>query len=199
MTIKQLFAGLTVLAAIANTIPVKSQEVEKSHPDSYNRISISYRNVNFGFDGGGLNFNGGSFDYIHGFGVSKSIPIYVETGVSAAFTTKDFGSGSYGGYMTIDVPINCSYRFAIPNSEFIISPFLGLNFKGNVIGTNDVATDTQRWFNDSGFKRFQLGWNIGAGACYKKLYLGISYGTDFIQIAKKINTGTFKLSIGLNI
>lgn len=99
--------------------------------------------------------------------------------------------------MSLNVPINCAYRFALPNSMVVLSPYLGINLKGNVIGTSDLATDTQEWF-DNDFKRFQFGWHIGAGMEYKKLYVGLSYGTDFIKITPNVNTGTFKHSIGLN-
>lgn len=200
MTIGKLFFALSAVAVtLFASTSANAQEEEKTHPSSYNRIALSYRNVNLSSGGANFNLNGGSFDYIHGFGVTRSLPIYVETGASAAFTTKDTGSGSYAGYMTIDVPVNCAYIFYIPNSEISISPFLGLNFKGNIIGTNDVASDTQEWYDEGNYRRFQLGWNIGAGMNYKKFYVGLSYGTDFVQIAKKVNCGTFKLSLGLNI
>lgn len=48
------------------------------------------------------------------------------------------------------------------------------------------------------WKRFQLGWHIGAGFNYNQFYVGLSYGTDFIKIAEKVNTGTFSLGIGYN-
>ncbi len=199
MNLKKLLSGVTVIAAMVFSCSAQAQSETKSHPNCYNRISLSYRNVYFGGDYGGIGYNGGSFDYIHGFSVSAKIPLYVQTGASLAFTTKDIGSGSYGAYGTLDIPISCAYRFAIPNTNLILQPSLGLNFKGNIIGTDDVATDTQTWFDKYNYRRFQLGWNLAVGLSYKKLYLGLGYGTDFINIAKKVSTGTFQASIGLNI
>ena len=50
------------------------------------------------------------------------------------------------------------------------------------------------------FNRFQMGWQTGVGFQYKPLYMGISYGTDFIPFAShdgdRIDTGTFKINIG---
>ena len=169
------------------------------HPGCYNRISMSYRNVHFSDLDNGVSYNGGSFNYLHGFGLSATLPIYIETGASLGFATRDNDSGSWGGYGTLEVPVNCTYRFSIPNTELRLLPFAGLNFKGNLMGTADVASDTQEWFTDSDFRRFQLGWQIGGALEFKKLYAALSYGTDFIPIAKGVNTGTFALSIGLNL
>lgn len=52
--------------------------------------------------------------------------------------------------------------------------------------------------SDATFKRFQMGWQIGANLDIKKFTIGLSYGTDFIQIAKKVNTSTFTVGIGFN-
>lgn len=191
-----------MLAFISFSFIANAQETDNSKqnfPNAYNRISLSYTNVTFSAGGTSAGFNGGGFHYIHGFSLSSKLPIYLETGASLNFSTKDYGSGSYGGYGTLDVPINCAYRLNFPNSEFIFVPSLGLDFKGNIIGTTDVATDTQEWFNDYEYKRFQLGWQISAGMEYRKLYFALQYGTDFIQIAKKVNTGTFSIKLGLNI
>ncbi len=199
MNTKQFLATVLTILICAVSNSAEAQTEINSHPNCYNRISLSYRNVYFGSEYGGAGYNGGSFDYIHGFGLSSKIPLYIQTGASLAFTTKDLGSGSYGGYATLDIPIGCAYRFVIPKTDLILLPSLGLDFKGNIIGTDDVATDTQRWFDKYNYKRFQLGWYLSVGMSYKKLYFGLGYGTDFIQIAKKVTTGTFQLSVGINI
>lgn len=199
MRIKLFLTAVAVGLTATISTPAFAQESEPTHPNAYNRISLSYRNVHFSAEGSGVSYNGGSFDYIHGFSVSKKLPIYVQTGASLGFTTKDTGSGAYGGYATIDVPVSAAYRFEIPNTPLVLLPYLGLDFKGNIIGTSDVASDTQEWFSKYDYRRFQLGWNLGVGLLYKKLYFGLGYGTDFIQIAKKVNTGTFQVSLGLNL
>ena len=63
--------------------------------------------------------------------------------------------------------------------------------KYNMFDKDDVGKDGQ-------WKRFQLGWHIGVGATYKAFYLGLSYGTDFMELAKKLNTSTFKIGVGYN-
>jgi hypothetical protein len=45
-----------------------------------------------------------------------------------------------------------------------------------------------------------MGWHIGVGFQYKPVYVGLSYGTDFIPLFKyedaKVNTADFALSVG---
>lgn len=165
---------------------------------SYNRIGLSYRNVRFSGGGDGIGYNGAGFDYIHGFSLSSSIPVFLELGGNVSFTTRNNG-GDYGGYMTIEMPVNCAYRISLADNEFGLSPFFGFVFKGNIIGTSDLDYDTQYWYDSNDFRRFQFGWNIGLNFDYKKLYLGFGYGTDFVKIAERLNTGTFSLKLGLNI
>lgn len=174
-------------------IAVKGEE----HPAYYNRISMSFRNVNFT---GASGFIGGAFNYVHGFSLSSQLPIYLETGGTLSYVGKDeYGNGWDAGYGTIEVPVNATYRVCLPSSSIVIYPSLGLNFKGNIIGSSDMSSDTQEWYSDYEFKRFQLGWQLSVGMEYKKLFVGISFGTDFVQIGKKVNTNTLAVSVGLNL
>lgn len=163
-------------------------------PSSYNNLSLHYRNV----DIEDYNMNGFGFEWIHGFSLSEQTPLYFETGAGLNMCLKDEGSGSWAGYGYIDVPLNLTYRFSLPNSAMNLSPFIGVVLKGNIIGTSDIATDTQEWYSDYDFKRFQLGWHVGCSVNYKKLHASVGYGTDFIKIAKKIDVGTFSVGIGFN-
>ena len=49
---------------------------------------------------------------------------------------------------------------------------------------------------DYKWKRFQMGWHIGARASYNSWTLGLRYGLDFMEIAKKCSTSTFTVSVG---
>jgi len=180
--------GLTMTHASAQTTD------GPSFPKGYNNMSILYRNI----DIEDYNMNGFGFEWIHGFSVSEQYPVYIETGAGLNMGLKNEGSGSWGGYGYINVPINGAYRFTLPNSAVNLSPFLGLELKGNVVGTRDIASDTQEWFSESEFKRFQMGWHIGCSLNYNKLHASISYGTDIIKIAKKTDIGTFSIGIGFN-
>lgn len=62
----------------------------------------------------------------------------------------------------------------------------------NVFSKKDMGKDV--------WNRFQLGWHIGADVQFKKYFVGISYGTDFIKAFKQknysVNTGTLNVTLG---
>lgn len=121
-----------------------------------------------------------------------------------------------------NIPINFGYRYSI-NENLSIDPYIGLNFKFNILAQGDIeskANDNDYLnnaasdiINDMGsinflnkddmmgmqWKTFQMGWHIGAGVNYKRLYLGLRYGTDFIKIAEGTNSSNFYLSLGVNL
>lgn len=228
------------LAAVAMLATVSASA------EGYNRIGVSYNNNHFGFNKwmkagfgdliDGISLNGAGVSYIHGFGLSESLPMFIETGINFNFGA---GTGDLGLYyndyyginmsakvkaqnINLQVPVNFVYRLAV-NEDFAISPFAGLNFKFNVMTrlklevSADGETDDTDWyslfsgddmdefFGDDGTgNRFQMGWHIGAGFQYKPLYLGISYGTDFIAAyshkfygkSAKVSTGNLTVSLG---
>lgn len=55
----------------------------------YDRVSVSYVNTKLANDAKGaddISLNGVGLDYIHGFSLSKSFPLYLETGVKATLS-----------------------------------------------------------------------------------------------------------------
>ncbi len=204
----------------------------------YDRLSVSFMSETISPDkGDNTSLSGVSIDYIHGFSLSKTLPIFLETGVdfSAGFKSNDVEEKNllYGDsesvkttLMSLAIPVNVAYKFNV-NPDFSIQPFLGLNFKFNIVGKqkykvefkdsdeqeafdtyiedSDIKLDTNMFDKkdlndnkDAVWKRFQMGWHIGAGINYKQLWIGLSYGTDFISLCKKTNTSTFKVGVGIN-
>lgn len=204
---------MTILSVLAVSGVMNAETVESvsQYPD-YNLIGISYTNILFDIEEDqDISMNGFSANYTHGFNLIKKLPLYFETGVNFSFGIfnkiykyKDKGEK----YKTseklsfISVPLNIAYKFDV-NDKFSVKPFLGLNAKVNVLGKTTVSYDGEKesmnWYdkdNDGYFKRFQLGWHIGVGAQYSKIYLGLDYGTDFIKLADEIGTGTFNFTVG---
>lgn len=218
--LKVLFAA----AFIAISAPAFAQFANSGSSSSstdtedYNRVSITYNNIDLSPDGGdGFGLNGVGVDYIHGFSLSSELPLFIETGAkfTAAFHSESLDDGYEDfdmkyTFMSLAVPVNVAYKFAI-GEDMSIQPYAGLNFKFNVVGKIKASYDgdSESWsvfdkddmdeleMGDT-WKRFQLGWHIGAGLNYKQFYVGLSYGTDFIKIAKKTNTGTFAVGVGYN-
>lgn len=185
----------------------------------YDRIGIEYLNRTISYDGSSdddQSTNGVGIYYLHGISLSKDLPLFLEIGGKLDV---GFWSDTYEGYyedfdtklttMSLSVPVNLAYKLSFGNGDFSILPYLGLNFRGNILAKQkfegDGEDETIDLFDkddvgkDEAWKRFQLGWHIGAGFNYKQFYLGLSYGTDFIKIAKKTSTGTFAVGIGVNI
>lgn len=147
------FANTGTGAANANT--TTSGSVKDTNP--YNRFSVSYVNETAHpdyKDADNQSTSGFGLKYIHGFSLSQSLPLFLETGVDMHIGfwsdvindkyTVRYGN-NYDGYhsydaeqkqklttMNLAIPVNLAYKFNI-NESFSIQPYLGLNFKFNVL------------------------------------------------------------------
>lgn len=195
-----------------------------ANTESYNMFSGSYtfnhfsNSVPSGFTpASSYGINGGTLTYLHGFSISNSYPMFIETGASIFFgggtqnvTWEDYYYvyESTNSYLlaNLAVPVNFAYRFNI-NDFFAIKPYLGLNAKINIFGKSAIA-DTGNWVNlfskdDMGeiaWNRFQLGWHVGIDFELTKVIIGLEFGTDFIPAMNyekfKTNSMTFNLRFG---
>ena len=192
--------------------------------NGYSRLEAAYNPVTLKWDDSDDDekMTGISLGYIKGFSISKSMPLYVETGLRftyAFWSDEEDNTESKMTYMNLSVPINLAYRFAIPNSEIAITPFVGLTLKGNLIGKSEYEysydDETEKsetnWFDEKyddedeydedkdygyGAKRIQFGWNIGANVSYNKFNVGICYGSDFSELWKETKTSNLAVSVG---
>lgn len=121
----------------------------------------------------------------------------------------EYEDDSYGDekpkmtYMAINVPVSVTYRWAVGN-KLSIEPYAGVNFRINVIGKMKSGDFKMNFFkkdevgDDLVWNRFQLGGQIGVGVNYSKLYAGIGYGFDFMELAKKTKLSTLSITLGFN-
>lgn len=191
---------------------------------TYSRIELSYNPISWDIDGDDDDtddLTGISFGYVKGFSISKSMPLYVETGLRLTYawwSDDEDGTEYKDTYMGLTIPVNLTYRFAIPNSKVLISPFVGLTLKGNIIGKSEAdyedGEDSEiNWFDDKwekgdeydedkdygyGAKRFQIGWNIGANVSFNQFNVGLSYGSDFSELWEDTKTSNWAISVGYN-
>lgn len=112
------------------------------------------------------------------------------------------------------IPVNLIYAFQIPNSSVKLLPFVGANLRYNISGKRKYSFEgDEEWDDDelemdvfdkkdmgsskATWKRFQLGWNIGVKAQFGKNFLvGLSYGNDFSELAKKTKMQTTSITLG---
>jgi len=206
---------LLALALGCMSLSMTAQRASDANLDgdlrSYNRIGISYNNENYSFnndysdesDIDGLSLNGVGIDYIHGFHITESLPLFIETGLNfnlnfGSKTEKD-SSEKYevkSQDYNFQVPVNFVWRFNL-GENLHLDPYVGLNFKLHLATKikesyeNEYDSENYDWFSvfdkddmdggDYTWNRFQMGWHVGAGITYSSIYFGLQYGTDFIS------------------
>lgn len=243
---KKTIAALAV-ALMAVSMPAAS------FGESYNRVQASYLNDHYGYnkhfgeDAASFSANGIGVSYVHGFGLSESLPMFIETGLqfntaiksttleSDRFDVEHLGETYYVDAkskekftnINLAVPVNFVWRFNVADN-LTIAPYAGINFRVNVLGKVKYSVDldtnlpddfedemlegvedadassnlySKKDMGDDGtWNRFQMGWQIGVGAEYSNIYLGVQYGTDFIPAFKyekaKVNTGRLAVTVG---
>lgn len=225
MQVNKLFLTLCLLAMtttasaqFANAGAGKSRKggsVLVKETDPYNRIYVSYSPMNYVPDSPmileGLKLTGFSVGYLRGINLSCDLPLFLEVGGNMAYSYGDFYNTVDYKLLSVNVPVNVAYKLTFGDSGFSLTPFLGLNFRYNILRKAesplfDYLYDyDEDWFEDPGYylymgewKRFQVGWQIGVGFNYKKLYVGVSYGSDFSEIAESVKARTPRISLGLN-
>lgn len=191
---------------------------------SYSLSSFNDRDKDYGdeyqkaIDNSGLSdkLNAFSIGYNHAINLTPSTPLYLEIGAALQYafysdeaTEKDHYEEVTLKYtanmLTAKVPVSLLYHVAIPNSDFAIEPFAGIDFKYNIIGTakrevtykyyGETKKDEDKLDNIFDKKdcdghqanRFQAGWHVGANFVYKKAFIGISYGQDFSKFHDDID------------
>lgn len=212
-----VMASTTAFAQFANSGSgnnSSSDDIVKS----YDRVAVSYNSYKLSFDDDDYDdtsLNGIGAEWIHGFSLSSTTPIYLETGLKFIYGFKSDDEEDYCTMkfttMNLSVPINIAYRFTFSgNSDLAITPFTGVTLKGNLTAKekyeyDDDDEDEYDWFDKDDVggskytaKRFQFGWQIGAGLSYKALYVGLSYGLDFSEFQKKVKTSNFAVTLGYN-
>ncbi len=204
LTVLLLAAATTASAQFAGGKSNGAHSSATASTESWNRAFASYNNISVNFDVEGADdysLNGVSVGYERGFSVSHNIPLFIK--VSPQLT---YAGGSEKGvkttYMGVNVPVSAAYRWAV--GKVSIEPYAGINFRVNIIGKQKIGDYKRDCFKkedmgeDATWNRFQLGGQIGVGVNYNKLYAGIGYGFDFMELAKKTKLSTLSITIGYN-
>lgn len=206
------FANAT--AGGSGTTKAKSQMVKDT--ENYSRVSVSYNPLKVKFDVEGVSdvkMNGFSAGYTYGLNILKTAPLFVEFGANVMYASgkesdgvEDWSYEQTYNTLSLNVPVSVSYKFSFAD-KMSLSPFVGLNIRGLLLakgkytesssyyeGVNYFDEDTL----DDPWKRVQVGWQIGVGFNYKKLYVGVAYGSDFSEITKKAKLSFTTISLGYN-
>lgn len=185
--------------------------------DNYSRIYASFNVLNV--DDLDDNFKGATIGIVWGSNITQNVqPIFFESGVEATWNTYEesgYDETTKINLLSFSVPMNLVYKVEVPNTNAILSPFVGLNLKYHAMGKAKWEDD---YYNESEsydifdkkdmygdpFKRFQVGMNLGIGISINNLYIGYKFQPDFTPIMKdsyyneKIKTRTHQISLGVN-
>lgn len=218
---KKIFIMAACLVAMATTASAQfmgggSASSSSSDGEGYTSIRLHYNNFE-------IEPKNGSFDAVPSFGISlvkgwaisQSMPLFLEAGVGASYTTGELIKSEYGkleySAISAEIPVNIGYKFQI-NDDFAIMPFAGVSARYNITGKAEYkANDGDGYdydyedyedYEDEGAeedaKKFQFGWQIGARAMYNQFSVGVSYGADFNEITDDCKAKSLIISVGYN-
>lgn len=241
-----LLMATTASAQFSNTgssgSKSKSGSVLSMNTDPYTRVFVGYSPLKLtakastphGDTEEDMNFKGITAGLVHGISLSDRLPFFVELGANLQYSAhKDEESDDYPDeyyrwteetkywFLSMNIPVNLSYKFSLADDKFGITPFVGLNFRVNFTGENYVKGKEASYsyshcanlFDDSkdemdiaAWNHFQMGLNVGLNLNYQNLSLGVQYTTDFMPIYKfddghnyeyKGNVGVTTISLGV--
>ncbi|MDO4933924.1 MAG: hypothetical protein Q4E71_04885 [Prevotella sp.] len=208
-----LMAIAAVMSLGASAQLVSSNTLTNKASKNYSRLSVSYNSISMDKDWIDGGMNGFSLAWTKGISVSSSTPLFIETGLGATFAFKS-DDNKYADvshkFIGVTVPINLAYKWNISNTDINLIPFVGVYLRGNLYGNTNYSNDEYdidedtNWFDDyddDGMEaaRLSFGWNIGVGFEYSKLYVGLSYGSDFNEFIEKADKpGIFSATVGFN-
>ena len=186
------------VAVLLSAISISSYAQFSSGGFSLSENSL-YWGARFGVTGAKLTGNldlgmkaGMTLAGVVGIRLSESTPVFLESGLyyTERGGKKNKRSVSYNG---LEIPLLVKYGFQV--DEFAILPFLGPYFSYAVSGKAKIAGeggktvyvgafDEKKW---TGLKRANMGFKVGVGAEYNKLYLEVGYQLGVTDISKNGN------------
>lgn len=182
-----------------------SSTLSSDDVNGYNSLYFQYNPQKLKDESG---YNGLVLGWKNGIALSSSQPFFLEAGLAFQYTfySKDDVKTNIG---TLSIPLNLTYRIAIPDSKFAIAPYLGFALKGHLWGkqkfdSNYYGDDDINLFSDDDMSgdpanRIQVAFQVGANFCLDKAYLGVGYGTDLSDFTKKCKFSSLNLTLGFNL
>lgn len=165
--------------------------------------------------GDSQSFTGLALTWLTASNITPSLPLYLETGLGVQYSFYSESEDSkYGNseekfnMISLKMPINLIFNYQIPNTAINIDPYIGIRLRGNILGEatieNSYGDKSYNVFDkdDMGgseytWNRFQIGWQIGLKARFNSLIVGLGYGSDFSEIAKKVKINETQISLGV--
>ena len=133
-----------------------------ANTDAWQGVTASYNIGSLSYDIDGAedtDLNGFSIGFVKAFSISKSLPLFVETGLNFTYATgekidsdyDEWYDNRYGVYITetceqkyeytyygVTIPVNLAYKYVV-NDELQVIPFTGVYFRGNISAKVDYT------------------------------------------------------------
>lgn len=157
---KFLFLAIASIMSLGASAQLISSNTVTYHKEKngYDRVGVSYNSLKPDVDEADSN-SGISLSWTKGIPVTNSVPLFVETGLTATYAFDNING------LTATIPVNVTYKIPVTDG-FNIAPLAGLTFNGHIFQDPD----------DVNF--FTLGWQAGANFEFGKFYVGVTYGGD---------------------
>ena len=241
MIMKKLMLVAAMAAFILMDVTASAQFVQSSgrpggassaDPEAlFSTVDFTYSPVTLkasaGDESDSVDMTGLSINWTQARLLTDQLPLYIQYGAGLQYSwykdsdsyESDYYSYSYTSttsFLTLSVPVNVVYNFAVPNTPISVMPYLGLSANLHLLGQTtttmeddgDVESKTYSFFSEddmgsssSTYNRFILGWQVGAMVSLDKYFLRFGYSGPvtnlYSQGEAKINTSQVNLSIGL--
>ena len=152
---KLILAAIGVLAL--GTMPAMAQSTDA--PARINKLSAFYDLTTLYPKGAdNVYFNGFGVGYNIDFRVSRSMPLYVGTGLNARFLFNEkeildddvydlVDIEAHNTFINLNVPLNVSYRVPVADN-FYLTPEVGLDFRLQLYAHSQIDTDIDGYIGD---------------------------------------------------
>ena len=219
-----MLMGVSASAQFMQSTGGSKASSSASVEDVFNTFDFTYSPVTMKaeYDGDteSEDMNGVSLNWAQARLVTSQLPVYLQYGAGLQYTWKTDGESeddyewkTTTSFLTVKVPVNVLYNFAVPNSSVSVMPYIGLNAQFHVLGQSKATVDydgekeTEKinYFSkddmEDPYNRFCLGWQIGAMVSYDKYFVGVGYQGPVTNLCKvgdiKINTSQVNISLGI--
>lgn len=210
--------SLTASAQFTNSSAASATSASVGSSEGWSYIYAEYNPLTAKVDVSGADdesMTGFSLGYSKAFPITQGTPLFVEAGLGLMYVSKsDFSDVDDLNFsmFSAKIPVNLMYAFQLPNSNISIIPFAGVSLRGNISGKftykgekkdKDYDVFDKKDMEELGYSdgkawgRLQVGWQIGLKARFNDSFLlGLSYGSDMSEIAKKVTISTTSITVG---
>lgn len=220
--ILSLFAALFL--CIATTHAQSHIPEWKGFRFSYDRVFMEDNQPGDRYDNGDPDMNGFTFDYIHSFNITRSIPLFIETGggLSYAKSKYKFYESLYEAkyeyqittdYLNMTIPVNIVYGINI-SRDIHIKPYTGFSLKTNLLAKSQIQVrelNSNRYETDNInhlkqnneekdliWKPVLVSWQIGTALDVNNYNIGLAYNIDLYKISQDFRAHKIQVFLGYN-